>query len=471
VRGAEQGGGVVDRTRVPVPGAARPVGLPRVSRFSLAGGLDVIVAERRALPVVDVQLLTLGGSAALGASEAGLASLMASLLDEGTSSRSSLDLAHALDHLGASFYSAAGFDATEAELNVLSHHLPAALDILAEILLHPSFPASELERVRSERLARIVQELDDPRAVATHAFARVVFGEQHPWGSPVLGTPRALESLSRDDVVRFHRDHVHPGCATLIVSGDVDAVSVERLLSERFGDWRASAKPHWQVAPPPEVARCVSLVDRPGAPQSEIRVGRVAVSRRTEDYFALTVMNTVLGGSFTSRLNSILREQKGFTYGAGSGFSMRRTPGPFVAQAAVHTPVTAEAVGDILREIGRMGDELVPPAELERAKRYVALRLPQRFESVADVTARLSESVLYDLPEDYFGQYVDRILAVTAEEVRAAARTHLAPEGMAVVVAGDREAVEGPLAHMEIGPMEVLPSLPWAPRSGGADAI
>jgi zinc protease len=189
------------------------------------------------------------------------------------------------------------------------------------------------------------------------------------------------------------------------------------------------------------------------------------LARSTPDYFALTVMNTILGGAFTSRLNSKLREEKGYTYGAGSGFSMRRVPGPFVAQAAVHTPATHEALADVLREIRRMGEEDVEPAELERAKRYVALRLPQRFESVSDITARLSELVLYDLPDDYFASYVDRIMAVTAEDVRSAAERHLDPARMVAVVAGDRQAIEGPLGSLGIGPVEILPSLPWAMHS------
>jgi predicted Zn-dependent peptidase len=206
----------------------------------------------------------------------------------------------------------------------------------------------------------------------------------------------------------------------------------------------------------------IHIVDRPEAPQSELRVGRVAAARSTPDYFALTVMNTILGGAFTSRLNTKLREEKGHTYGAGSGFSMRRAPGPFVAQAAVHTPVTHEALADVLHEIGRMGEEHVEPAELERAKRYVALRLPQRFESVTDITARLSEIALYDLPDDYFASYVDRIMAVTAEDVRSAAERHLDPGRMVAVVAGDRQAIEEPLRALGIGAVEILPSLPWA---------
>jgi zinc protease len=427
----------------------------------------VIVAERRDVPVVNLQMLARGGSGVLMEGKAGLASLTAAMLNEGAGRRSSLEIADELDRLGAIFHSSAGFDASEVELNVITPCFPEALEVFADVVQRPTFPASELERIRGERLARIAQELDDPRALATHSFARVVFGEAHPWGSPLLGTPRTLPGLTREDVAAFYAANLHPGCATLIAVGDVQVGSMERALNDAFGDWTPRVwTPPEIPGPPPVTELRVYLVDRPGAPQSEVRVGRVAVSRATPDYFALTVMNTVLGGAFTSRLNSSLREAKGYTYSAGSGFSMRKTPGPFVAQAAVHTPVTADAVCEMLREIRRMGDELVSPDELERAKRHLALRLPQRFETVSDVTARLAETVLYELPEDYFDHYVERIMAVTAEEVQRVARAHLNPAHMVVIVAGDRAAVEEPLSRTRLGPLQVLAPMPWAATHG-----
>jgi zinc protease len=460
---AQRGSSVLDRSRAPALGPHATVRLPGIQRFTLGGGLQVIVAERRELPVVNVQLLGLGGSGALAEGQAGLASLSAAMLNEGGGERTSLEIADELDRLGALYHSSAGFDASEVELNVVSTRLEPALDVLADVVLRPTFPDGELERIKSERLARIVQELDDPRALATHSFARVIFGDRHPWGSPVLGTPKTLPRISRDDVVGYYGEHLHPGCATMIVVGDVDASSLEPTLARFFGEWSPR---HWKAPVIPEapfVPECrLYLADRPAAQQSEIRVGRVAVARSTPDYFALTVMNTVLGGAFTSRLNSNLREAKGYTYSAGSGFSMRRTPGPFVAQAAVHTPVTADAVSETLREIRRICEEPVGHDELERAKRYLALRLPQRFETVSDVSARLSELVLYDLPEDYFGEYVERIMAVTADDVQQAARRHLDPKRMVVVVAGDRDNVEGPLAKLGLGPVHMLGAMPWA---------
>jgi predicted Zn-dependent peptidase len=424
-----------------------------------------VFVQRRGVPVVNLQLLARGGSAALAKHQAGLAAMTASLLDEGTATRSALEIAAAFEHLGATLYAASGLDASEVEMNVVSPRLPDALALLSEVLLGATFPESELERVRNDRLARVVQELDDPRALATHAFARVIFGEDHPWGYPLLGTPRSLERISRDDVVAYYEEHVQPGSATLLVAGDVEPDRLRSLLERELGGWSARPRPDERAPEPtPDDAPGVYVVDRPGAAQSELRVGKLAVARSTEDYFALAVMNTILGGAFTSRLNANLREEKGYTYGAGSGFSMRRTPGPFVAQAAVHTPVTQGALSEMLLEIRRIGEEPVGAGELERAKRFIALRLPQRFEAVQDVTARLSEIALYELPQDYFASYVERVMSVTSEEVQAAARKHLDPEHMIAVVAGDRETIEEPLRRLEIGPLEVLPSLPWAAR-------
>lgn len=451
--------GPLDRTRVPEVGAPPTLRPPEATRFTLANGLPVVLAEQHELPVVSVQLLVPGGSASLAGHQAGLAALVADMLDEGTAERSALDVAVAVESLGATLLSSAGADASQVELVVLRHRLEAALDVLADVVTAPTFPDHELERVRDERVNRVIQELDDPRALANHAFVLTLYGPDHPWGQPLLGTRPALNAVTRDDVAAYHRRHYHAGNATLLVAGDVEPETLRDLLEPRFGGWRGGEPVRVEPGPWADDAPRIVLVDRPGAAQSEIRVGKVAVERSTADYFALTVLNTVLGGSFTSRLNTTLREERGYTYGAGSGFAMRRTPGPFVAQAAVHTPVTDSAVEVFLEEIRRIRDEAVPAAELERAARYVALRLPQRFETVGDLAARLSESVLYDLPPDYWSTYVDRILAVSADDVQRAARRHLDPDRMVVVVAGDRAAVGAPLRRLGL-PVSPVPARP-----------
>jgi len=464
--GAQVGGGgrrapAFDRGTAPGVGNARSLRFPEVQDYTLENGLRVILVERDALPLVSLELQFRGGASAHPAAKAGLASLTADMIDEGTATRSALEIADAVDLLGASLSSTAGYDASQVRLSVLRSRFDEALEILADVVVHPSFPEAELDRVRQERLARVVQRSDVPAALADDAFAQVLYGEGHPYGVSLLGTRASLEAFTRDDVVAFHRDRYAPGQATLVVAGDVTRADLDALLGRAFAGWTGrGVDPAPLPAPVAEGERTFYLVDKPGAAQSEVRVGRVAVARDSDAYYPLNVLNTVLGGSFTSRLNAKLREEKGYTYGAGSYFDMRRTPGPFEAAAAVATPVTDSAVVDFVQEMDRMLDEAVPADELTRARNYLALRLPQRFESLDDVVRRLSELALYDVPLDFYAGYVDGVQAVDADAVRRAARAHLGTGRMAVVIAGDRSVIEEPLKALGLGRVVVMDGRP-----------
>lgn len=455
--GGARRGQVLDRARVPSVGSPRSLDFPEVQDYTLDNGLRVVLVERDALPLVSLELVFRGGASAHPASQAGLAALTADMLDEGTTTRTALEIADAVDLLGASLSSTAGYDASQLRLSVLRSRFEEALDILADVVMHPTFPDQDLERLRRERLARVVQRTDIPAALADDAFARVLYGEGHPYGVSLLGSRESLESITRDDVTAFHRARYAPGQATLVVAGDVGRAELDTLLADAFAGWSGRG-----VDPGPLPAavaggdRTIYLVDKPGAAQSEVRIGRVAVSRDTEAYYPLNVLNTVLGGSFTSRLNGKLREEKGYTYGAGSYFDMRRGPGPFEASAAVATTVTDSALVDFVTEIERMAEEPVPPEELSRARNYLALRLPQRFESLDDVVRRLSELALYDIPLTFYEGYVDGVQAVGAPTVQRAADEMLRTGRMSVVVVGDRSVIEGPLEALGLGPVVVL---------------
>ncbi len=465
--GARAGGGpgggrqALDRSRVPEVGAPPALELPEIQDYALDNGLRVVLVERHALPLVSLQLQFKGGASAHPASRAGLASLTADMIDEGTASRSALEIADAVDLLGATLTSTAGYDASQVRLGVLRSRLPEALAILAEVVTRPSFPESELDRVRRERLARVVQRSDLPAALADDAFADVLYGAGHPYGAPLLGTKESLEALARDEVVAFHEARYAPGQGTLVVAGDVTRETLDSLLADAFAGWSGRGE---DPAPLPTAAsgsrRTIHIVDKPGAAQSEVRVGRVSVARDTDAYYPLTVLNTVLGGSFTSRLNMKLREEKGYTYGAGSFLDLRRAPGPFLATSAVATPVTDSAVVEFVREIARMAEEPVPEDELTRAWNYLALRLPQRFESLDDVVQRLAELALYDIPLDFYQGYVDGVRAVDAQEIVRAARSLLDPGRMAIVVVGDRATIEEPLRELGLGPVIVRDGRP-----------
>jgi zinc protease len=447
----------LDRSRIPEVGAPPEMTFPDIEDYRLDNGLRVILWERTALPLVSLELQFRGGASAHPAAKAGLAALTADMLDEGTITRSALDIAGAVDLLGATLTSSAGYDASQIRLSVLRAKLADGLEVMADIVMRPTFPDSELSRVKRERLDRVLQRSAEPAAMADDAFARTLYGAAHPYGTSLLGTRETLGALGRQDVEDFFRARYAPGQATLVVVGDIDRTALDSLLAASFDGWRGQGEdpaslPVVSGAPAPGIY----LVDKPGAAQSEVRVGYVAVDRKTPDYYPLSVLNTVLGGAFTSRLNLKLREEKGYTYGAGSGFDMRLAPGPFEAGAAVATPVTDSAVADLVEEIDRLSREDVPADELSRARNFLALRLPQRFESVDDVVRRLAELALHDLPLGFYTDYVTTVQAVDAGAVRSAAERYLPVSRMVIVVAGDRKEVEGPLASLDLGPVVVL---------------
>jgi zinc protease len=447
-----------DRSTPPPVGPAEGIDIPTPEEFTLENGLRVLVVSRPEVPLVSLSLQMPGGARVLDPDQAGLASLVADLLDEGTEVRTAFELADEVDLLGASLRSSSGYDANTLSLQVLSSRLDEGLDLFAEVLLRPSFPEEELERLRNERLTEILQSRDEVRVLASQAFARVLYGDQHPYGQPLGGTQETVAGFTRDDVMAYYRARYQPAGAILLAVGDLEAETFRERVEDLLGDWQAmmALTPAFDIPGGPS-GTTVYIVDKPGAAQSEIRVGRVGINAADPDFITLNVMNTVLGGSFTSRLNTRLREEKGYSYGAGSGFDRRQLPGPFVASSAVYTPVTDSAVVEFVREIGRMSEERVPRDELERARNYVALRLPQSFETNRDLTSQLGFLYLYDLPPTYYDTFVSRTMEVDAGEVQDAARRWLSLEDMVIVVAGDRETIEEPLRALGIGPVVVLP--------------
>jgi len=446
-----------DRSTPPAVGRARSLDLPEMVEFTLQNGLTVVVVERDDLPLVSLSMQFPSGARVLRPEQAGLSALVADMMDEGTDTRTGFELAEAVDRLGADLRSFGGSDANGLQMNLLSTQFDDGLDLLAEVLLHPSFPQDALDRVKNERVTRVLQGRDDPRILANDAFARALYGEEHPYGQPLLGTEASLAAIDREDVLGYYQARYQPGGSILVVTGDVDAEALEPQLEELLSGWEAMANvtPAFEI-PDPVRETTILIVDKPDAAQSEIRVGRVAIDYNEPDYLTLNVMNTVLGGSFTSRLNTRLREEKGYSYGARSGFTRRQLPGPFVASSAVYTPVTDSSVVEFVRELARMSDEEVSEDELEQARNYVALRLPSRFETVGDLGSRVAELYLYGLPKDFYDTFVDETLAVTAEEVQAAARQWLDLSRLVIVVAGDRATIEEPLRALGIGPVVVL---------------
>jgi predicted Zn-dependent peptidase len=445
-----------DRAKPPAIGAAPQLSLPAIQKRTLSNGLPVWIIEAHEVPLAQVNLVVLAGSGDDPAGRFGVASLTAAMLDEGAGTRSALEIADEIEFLGASLSTSSSFDASAVRLNVPVARLEAALPVMADVAVRPTFPQAELDRLRQERLTALLQARDDAAQVAPLAFAKVVFGATHRYGTGSMGTEATLKAFTTADLRTFHQARYQPSNATLVVAGDVKPDAVMPLLEKQFGAWRAATKSTRAALPasPQLTGRSVHLVDMPGSEQSQIRIGWVGVPRSTPDYFTLQVLNTILGGSFTSRLNLNLREKNQFSYGASSRFDMRLAPGPFFAGAGVQTDKTAEALREFFNELSAIGK--VTAEELTKAKNYLALSFPSEFETIGDLSAHIEDMIVYKLPDDYFERYVANIQAVTLADVQKAAATYIQPGRFAVVVAGDRKAIEGGIRSLKLGEVHVL---------------
>ena len=444
-------------TTPPRLGPAPSLSLPTPVRRSLPNGLSVVYVRHGALPLVHATLVTSGGITTDPAATPGLAAFVAEMLDEGAGGKDALALAGALDLLGASLSTSAGWDAAYVDLGVLRTRLPEALQLMADVAVRPDFPEKELRRVRDEQVTELTRAKDEARVIAGNAFSSLVYGAGHPYGRlPAIASTRRIE---RAVLRRFHQERYRPGGSTLILVGDVDPDALHPVVERAFGAWTGSAPASPAVAARTDPAgTTLFVVDKPGAAQSEIRVGHPGVARDHPDYFPLTVLNTVLGGSFTSRLNTNLRETHGFAYGASSSFSMRKGAGPFLASSAVFTAKTDSAVAEFFKELRRIRDESVSQDELQRAKSYVALGLPRRFETSQGIAAQIAQLETFGLSMDFYNTYVHRIMAVTAEDVRRVAREYVRPDRSVVVVVGDLEKIGPGLRALGLGPVEVRQS-------------
>ena len=444
-----------DRSAPPLLGPPPSLRLPPIQHLRLSNGLRVLLLEKHAVPVVQVNLVVRAGTSMDPAGKGGLASLTAAMLTDGAGTRNALQLADAIDFLGARIGASAGQHTTGVQLNVPVARLDSALVLLSDVARRPAFPPAELERRRKDRLTTLVQWHDEPTRVASVAFWRALYGSVHPYGNPAIGSEASLRSITTEDLRKFHAGYFVPGNATVIVVGDVTPAAVMPRLERAFGAWKG--KPASAPALPPirQIAeKSLTLVDKPGAAQSVIMIGRVGAPRLTDDYYAITVMNTLLGGSFSSRLNQNLREKHGYTYGAGSGFTFGLLAGPFIARASVQTAVTDKALVEFMNELRGILEE-APEEEVARARNYLALGYPGDFQSVGQIAAQLEELVIYDLPDDYFNNYIGRVLAVTKEQVRRAAQKYIIPDTLAFIVVGDRKEIEEGVRGLGLAPVTV----------------
>lgn len=456
-------GEALDRTRAPEPGPVRPFDFPRVDRIRLDGPETpaLLTARHGDVPLVTAEVVVEGGAAAESGGKAGIARLTSAALEAGTEAHDEEELAWELESLGVELDTAASWDAATVGITVHVDRLDPALALLAEIVRRPAFPADSVERIRDEQLADILQRTKEPRALASDAAARFIFSREVPYARPLLGSAETVRALGPADLHAFHKARYAAGSAAIILTGALHRTQAREVVDRHFGDWRGAPAPatEFQVEPRSRETR-VFIVHRPGAVQSEIRMGHVGVGRHHEDYFPLLVMNTILGGAFTSRLNMSLREKHGFTYGARSAFAFRRQPGPFTVNVAVASGVTARAIEVALEEIEQLRADGPTAEELDSARDYLRGIMPLKLQTTSQVASRLSELVVFGLPDDYFDRTRERIAAVARDDVHRVARDNVRTDQLAVVVVGDAEQIEAPLQALELGPVEVHETLP-----------
>jgi predicted Zn-dependent peptidase len=445
----------IDRTKPPELGPPPRVSLPPIVTRELPNGLKLMIVEQHELPLADFILLVGSGSTADPASKTGVANLTAAMLREGTTTRKSLEIADQISFLGINLSPSSSWESSTISLHTPTAQLDSALALFADVALHPSFPGNEFERIRKNRLTELLQLRDQGPSIANLAFPAIVYGSTHPYGAASIGTETSVKSLSTADLQSYYQTNFRPNNSTLIIVGDVTPAQIEQKINALFGGWQRGDVPALAYGEPPQSSgTTIYLIDKPGAAQSSFRIGAVGVPRSTKDYFALTVMNTILGGSFSSRLNQNLRETRGYTYGAGSRFDMRRAAGPFTASAEIVAAKTDSALLEFMKELNGIR-QAVPAVELSRAKRYLQLQLPSNFETTQQIANALVPVALYGLPLDYYNNYVQNIEGITQADVARVAQQYINPGSLAVVIVGDRKTIEQGLKATNIGPISI----------------
>jgi len=439
------------RNTVPGPGPDVKAQLPSAKRSELPNGLALYVVEAHQLPIVSANLVFRSGSAADPTDLPGLAGFTASMIDEGTTKRDALQIANEIYALGASLSTGTQTDGSNASIRSLKQNASASLAILSDIVQNPAFPEKEVDRVRNDRLTALMQQRDQPWPTALRVMNACLFGPTHPYGHTQLGTEEALKKMTRADLTTLYKSTFSPKNAALILVGDVTPAEAKKLAQDAFGAWKGEATTATMPAAGTTVNSRVVIVDKPGNNQTMILAGQMGVKRSDPDYEKLDVMNTVLGGLFSSRINMNLREDKGYSYGAFSFIGQNRAVGPLMAGAAVRGDVTGPSIEEILKEVGKIKDGGVTADELKLAKESIVRSLPANFETSSSTAGTMSGIYLYDLPLDYYQTLPARMDAIQASDVQDVAKRHLVPERMVVVAVGDRSKIEPQISKLKLG--------------------
>jgi zinc protease len=450
----------VDRSKLPEVGAPPAARFPALERATLSNGLKVVLAERASIPQVEFRLLLDAGYAADMGVPAGTASLAMAMLDEGTTRRNALQISDELASLGATLNTGSSLDASSVTLSALKDKLDPSLDLFADVVLHPSFPQAEFDRLRRQRIAQIQREKVQPVSMALRVFPALIYGQGHAYANPLTGsgTEESVRKLSRADLATFHRTRFKPDHATLIVVGATTLAEITPKLERLFAGWTPGEVPKKNIAEPPvPAASSVYVLDRPGALQTVIFAGNIAPPKGNPDEVAIETMNALLGGNFTSRVNMNLREDKHWSYGAFTFFVDARGPRPFIAYAPVQTDKTKESIVELSKELkGILGARPVQADELEKAKASLTLTLPGRWETMSALAGSIDDIVTYGLDDRYYDTYATKVEALNLGQMASTAAKVVHPDQLVWVVVGDREKIETGLRDLKLGDIRLI---------------
>ena len=450
----------LDRSKIPPPGKTPELHVPTWTRATLANGADIIVSEKHDLPLVSFSLAFLGGASQYEpADKKGLAGLVASMMSEGTKTRDGEALSNAMQLLGTTIAVGVGGETGSIQFQCTSSKFAPTLDLLGDVLLNPTFPAEALERQRAQRLQGLAQTKAQTAGLASRAFPRLLYGAGHPYGQYV--TEDSYKAITRDDLVQFHRTYFQPGRAVVVVAGDVTLNTAKTAVDKALGAWaKGGDKPPFTYpAVPAPKAATIFLVDKPGAAQSTFALGNPGPPRNTPDYYALQVMNTILGGMFQSRLNANIREDKGYSYGVSSGFGYGKGPGAFRAGGEIVSAKSDAALVEFMKELrGIVGSKPVTDEELATAKDSLIQRLPGQFAAIGSITNAVVTLWTQGLPDTYYQDYVAKVSAITKQDVMRVAKQYIDLDHLAIVIVGDRASIEAPLKATNIAPVVVIDS-------------
>jgi zinc protease len=449
--------GIADWTKTPAPTAEPTFVPPVVKRMRLANGMVLLVSENHALPIVSMRLVVPNAGSALDPKgKAGIAAFTADLLDEGAAGLTAIQIAEQQDKLGAGITVSAGVDQAAVSVSTLTKTLEPTIDLVAKIVTQPAFDPKDFDRVKGDRATALELRRDRPREVVGIMFSSLLYGLDSPYGHPGSGFRESFKDITLGDLQAFYKDRWDPSKMTIVVAGDVDSIALHKKLEATLGAWKHPGKGAGKiVTTPSKLTHHVVLVDRPGAQQSDVRIGLVGLDRKDPGYYAFEVLTTTLGGGFTSRLTQKLREGLGITYGINAGQDWRLARGPFAISSAIVTPETAHGLTETIKIVDDLTTTDIPAAELDKSKQNLIRALPAQFGTNAATTAAFAELALHGLPDSWYAHYADAIRKVTAKDVRALAKSTIPSKNMVFAVVGDMSKVRTELDKLGLGEPEL----------------